>query len=73
VRPSNGLRQKLQKVLIVHLQSQSKLPTPRRENRKIRHEIEILEHALLGVATSDLSNDNNKLTSKSRETIPLKV
>jgi hypothetical protein len=33
---------------------------PRGENRKILHEIEILkanEHAQLGVATSDLSND----------------
>jgi Asp/Glu/hydantoin racemase len=52
--------------LIAQLHSQSKLATPRGENRKIQHEIENLktnEHASQGAATSDLSNDTKNHAS----------
>jgi hypothetical protein len=41
--------------LIAQLHSQSKQTTPRRENRKVRHEIEILK------ATSDLSKTPKRI------------
>jgi hypothetical protein len=47
------------------LHIQRKLNTPRRENRKILHKIEILK--------AKKSNDTKKHTTKSRKTIPLRT
>jgi hypothetical protein len=66
--PRTELRQKLR---VAQIDSQSKHTKPRRENRKNRHENEILkanEHAPQGAVTPDQSNDNKKHTSKSRVT-----
>jgi predicted RNA-binding protein len=47
------------------------LTTPRHENKKIRHKKEIWKANESAPGTSDLSNDTNKHTKKSPETIPL--
>jgi protein-L-isoaspartate O-methyltransferase len=69
VGSSYGATTEVPASLIAQLHSQGKLTTPRRVNRKIRHEIEILKtnECYACVQTSDLSNDTNK----SGETIPL--
>jgi GH35 family endo-1,4-beta-xylanase len=61
--------------LIAQLHSHGKLTTLRRENQKIRQEIETLKANELApyVKELDLSNDSKKHTTKSHETIPLMI